>query len=107
MTQIEQPLAKAAQACQRGEWKKAKQLFLHALRVDHNRIGALHGLGVVCLHYQQPARASVLLERGLALLEHTDEDPRPLKSALVFALNTAASEAASGGLEQLSSTSDP
>ena len=45
MTKVAQLLANGSRACQRGDWRDAKHLYIDALRINRNLVGALHGLG--------------------------------------------------------------
>ena len=87
-------ISQAQLACAQSNWVLAKRLFKSALLEENQRIEALHGLGVVCLQEQHPLRAMVLLEHAQMLEGQKASSNPSLIEALIFALNTALSQAA-------------
>lgn len=60
-------LRKAAAHLQRGEFEVARQIALDVVREQPHHFDALHMLGVIAGHLQQPAEAVTLIGKALAL----------------------------------------
>lgn len=84
-------LGPARQACLEGDWRRARSMLRCQLGRSRRSPAALHLAGVVSLQQEQPLRAVVLLERGLAL---NSADASMVTDALILALGLAANRAA-------------